>query len=180
MANNKDIETFLLGNRAKSMLSDKAQSILNEHIAMELEAAQIYKAMASWCEYKGYLGAASYFNIHYGEEVSHMDKICKYMLDRMALPKSPAVKVVANTYTNFKSVIIKALEHEIYVEQEYKKSLDKIWAEKDHATFEFLQWYVNEQVEEVAQFSNILDRLDIAGNDAAAILMIDKEMGQRE
>lgn len=45
MANNNDIEGLLLGSRAKSMLSAKTQALLNEHIAMELEAAQIYKAM---------------------------------------------------------------------------------------------------------------------------------------
>lgn len=180
MANNKDIESLLLGNRSKPMLSDKIQAILNEHIEMELEAAQIYKAMASWCEYKGFKGAAHYFSLHYKEEVDHMDKIYKYMLDRCALPKTPQVKKVLDKYSNFKSVIIKAFEHEVYVENAYKKSLDKVWAEKDQSTFEFLQWYVKEQVEEVAGFSNILDRLEIAGNDASAILLIDKEMGQRK
>lgn len=181
MANNtKDLENLLLGSRAKSMLSDKTQAILNEHIAMELEAAQIYKAMYAWCEYKGYTGAAHYFKLHYQEEIEHMDKIYQYMLDRIALPKTPEVKQVSNNFTTFKNVITKALEHEIYVENAYKKSLDKVWAEKDHTTFEFLQWYVEEQVDEVAGFSEILDRLDIAGNNTSAILMIDKEMGQRE
>jgi len=178
--NSKDIENLLMGSRSKSMLSEKTQAILNEHIAMELEAAQIYKAMYSWCEYKGYLGAANYFSLHYKEEVEHMDKIYQYMLDRIALPKTPQVKAVSNKFSNFREVIKKALEHEIYVEESYKKSLDKVWSERDHTTFEFLQWYVDEQVDEVAGFSNILDRLDIAGNDASAILMIDKEMGQRD
>jgi len=180
MANNNDIEGLLLGSRAKSMLSVKTQVILNEHIAMELEAAQIYKAMYSWLEYKGYVGAAHYMKLHYQEELEHMDRIYQYMLDRITLPKAPQVKPANNKFTSFREVIKKALDHEIYVEESYKKSLDKVWAEKDHTTFEFLQWYVQEQVDEVAGFSNILDRLDIAGKDASAILLIDKEMGQRE
>ena len=109
-----------------------------------------------------------------------MDKIYQYMLDRSVFPKTPEVKAVDSNYSDFKSVINKALEHEIYVEESYKKSLDKVWDERDHSTFEFLQWYAKEQVEEVAGFYNILDRLEIAGDNTSAILTIDKEMGQRE
>lgn len=175
----KTIEELLMGKKNKPMLSTKVQSIINAHIASELEAAYIYQAMYAWCEYKGYTGAAKFFNLQYYEELEHMQKLYKYMTDRMVLPKTPTLKQVPMNYSSLKEVVSKALEHEILVEEGYKASLQKVWAEKDMTTFSFLQWFAEEQIEEVATFSNLVDRLTIAGNDSAAILEIDEEMGKR-
>lgn len=57
--------------------------------------------------------------------------------------------------------------------------MDLAISEKDYATVNFLQWFVNEQVEEEASFSEILDKLKLIGDDKRGLFMLDKELGQR-
>jgi len=70
-------------------------------------------------------------------------------------------------------------KHEQSITESINNLMDLAISEKDYATVNFLQWFVNEQVEEEASFSEILDKLKLIGDDKRGLFMLDKELGQR-
>jgi ferritin len=158
------------------MLDKKIEEALNRQVMLEAESSQYYLAMASWAENNGYNGVANFFYIHSDEERMHMLKLVKYINERggkaeiSALPKPD---------TNFKSldVIFQNLfSHEVNVSNEINKMVDVCLQEKDYTTHNFLQWYVAEQIEEEALARNILDKLNLIGNDKGGLYLFDRDL----
>src|SRR3972149_5166936 len=71
---------------------------LNKHVQAEAYSSQIYLAMASWLEDKGYIGGAKLFRKYSEEELTHMHKIYQYLLDRDFLPVTPVIDKPQNEY----------------------------------------------------------------------------------
>lgn len=165
--------------RKKTYLSVKIESLINDLIAAEFNASQLYKAMATWCEYSGYKGFACYFNKHTAEERAHMDKLYVYSLDRQCNPVTPAVKAQPTSFSDLKDVLTKALSHEELIESTYKNAIKIAMAESDMTTFNLFLWYLNEQIEEISKFSYFLDRLEVIGYDKKGMFFLDAELLDR-
>jgi len=174
----KTIEKTFVSNNKKSRITNKIEELLNNHIYLELEASQIYLSFAAWAEYKGYEGLSIFMYKQADEERLHMLKIYKYMLDRDCMPQTPKIESQSCDCSDLKDVLEKTLKHESLVTASYEKSLPISLKLGDNMTYEFLQWFINEQREEEATILNILDKLEIAGNDKLAMYFIDKELKQ--
>lgn len=170
------IEDALRANKKKEYISSSMSLLLNSLIAAELNASQLYKSMAAWCEYTGYEGTAKFFNKHSVEERAHMDKLYEYSLDRQCSPTTPAVKQQPNKFKDLKDVLTAALAHEELIENTYKKAAKSAWADNDITTFTLFQWFLKEQVEEIKVFSGLLDRLEIIGSDKKGMYFLDTEI----
>ena len=84
--------------------------------------------------------------------------------------------------TNWKSfleVFQDTFKHEQKVTKSINDLLELSYEEKDHATVNFLQWFVSEQVEEEATAQQNVKKMEMIGNDKAGLFMIDKELGGR-
>jgi ferritin len=84
--------------------------------------------------------------------------------------------------TSWKShmeVISETLEHEKFITDLINKLTDLAILEKDHATNNFLQWFVNEQVEEVSTAEDIVNKLEMIGDNKNGLFMLDRELGSR-
>ncbi len=150
---------------------------LNNQIAMEASASNYYLAMASWCEITGYEGSASFMYQHSDEERLHMLKIIHY-LNEAGIPAAiPAVKQPPASPKTLESVFKTALKNEQAVTKSISKMVEIAQKDKDHSTFSFLQWFVNEQIEEEKTFETILQKFDLLGRDKLAVYEIDKTMG---
>src|SRR5690606_5070885 len=82
--------------------------------------------------------------------------------------------------TKFKSILgifEEVLNHEILVSTEINKLVDMCLQEKDYTTHTFLQWYVNEQIEEEKMARQILDKLKLIGEDKGGMYIFDRDMG---
>jgi len=162
----------------KQYLSLKIKTLIDSLIAVEFNASQLYKAAATWAEYVGYEGSAKFLNKHVGEERNHMNKLYEYSLDRQCNPITPAVKEQPQTFADLKDLLEKILQHEEYVEAQHKNAVKIAMAEQDMTTFTFLQFYLNEQVEEIKLYSGLLDRLEIIGCDKKGMYFLDQEIGE--
>lgn len=162
----------------KAYLSDKIKLLIDDLISVELNASQLYKAAATWCEYAGYTGAASLLNKHVDEERSHMNKLYEYSLDRQCNPVTPAVKSQPCCFASLKDVLEQGLKHEEFVESKYKAAVKFALSESDMTTFTLMQFYLSEQVEEIKLFSGLLDRLSIIGNDKLGQFSLDEEISE--
>jgi len=149
---------------------------LNEQIALEAESSHIYLSMASWAEKTGYHGVAQFLYKHSDEERLHMLKLIRFVNERDGVAVIPAIKQPKETYTNLLEVFQSILEHEVYVTNEINKLVELSLKEKDFTTHHFLQWYVNEQLEEEAMAKQINDKLKLIGNDKMGIYIFDRDI----
>jgi len=147
---------------------------LNDQVSLESNASNSYLAMASWCEVTGYEGAASYFYSQSEEERTHMLKIIHYLNDMGASTVIPATKSPSSSYNSLENLIKTALKNEQTVTAAIHKMVEIAQQEKDHSTYVFLEWFVNEQVQEETKFETLLQKFDLIGRDKIAINEIDK------
>ena len=155
-------------------ISTKMKKALNDQVGLEANASNSYLAMASWCEVTGYEGAASYFYAQSDEERAHMLKIVHYLNDMGANAIIPATKAPVSTYKSLESIIKTALKNEQSVTKAIHKMVEISQKDKDHSTYAFLEWFVNEQVQEETKFETVLQKFDLIGRDKLAINEIDK------
>ena len=155
------------------------QNALNNQIALEASASNNYMAMASWCEITGYEGGASFFYAQSDEERTHMLKIVHY-LNNLGIPAViPATKLPMSNFKSLESILKTALSSEQKVTMAIHKMVEIAQKEKDHSTYAFLEWFVNEQVQEESKFETLLQKFDLIGRDKLAINEIDKLLGSQ-
>ncbi len=155
-------------------ISQKMKKSLNDQIAMEAAASNSYLAMASWCEVTGYQGGADYFYAQSDEEKTHMLKIIHYLNDIGATATIPAVKAPTSSFKSLEGIVKTALKNEQAVTKAIHKMVELSHKEKDHCTYAFLEWFVNEQVQEETKFETILQKFDLLGRDKLGINEVDK------
>lgn len=162
------------------MLSDKIEAMLNDQMKHEFDAGNCYLAMSSWAEVKGYHGAANFFMEQSKEENFHAMKIFHYINDRDGHAIAPDVAKPDSEFKSYRHLFERGLNLEKENTRLINNLVEAAQSEKDHATYQFLQWYVDEQVEEEEMFRSILDKLNILGDTGPGLYMLDQELGQRE
>lgn len=161
------------------MLSDALQEALNAQINDELHAAYLYLAMAEYFSANNLDGFAHWMRMQREEEIGHAMKIFDFVLDRDGRVDLRTIEAPAAEFSSPLEVAKKALEHERKVTGKINSIYEKAKQESDYPTEALLQWFVIEQVEEEASALKIVERLEMAGDDNAALLMLDREMGDR-
>ena len=159
------------------MLSKNIQAILNEQIKIEAESSQVYLAMASWAEIQpGIDNVTSFFYQHSDEERQHMLKLIHFVNERGGFATVPALPQPILTFPSIKHAFTALLEHEIFVSESINKCIDAALQEKDYATYNFLQWYVAEQIEEEALARTLNDKLELIGDDKSGMYLFDRDI----
>ena len=146
------------------MLSEKIKKALNEQIEKEGYAAQLYLAMASWTENQGYDGIAEWFYAQHMEEIEHMLKIIKYVNERGGHAIAPKIDQPPKEFKGVKKIFEAALEHEQMVTRSINDIVGLCLEEKDFTTHNWIQWFVEEQLEEESSVNAIIDKLEMIGD----------------
>jgi len=161
------------------MISKNLQTAIVEQLNKEFHSAYLYLGMSAYCSNEGFNGASSWFLVQYQEEVTHGMKMFKYLEDQGADIQLPDIKGVKVKYKSLLDVFKKSLAHEQYMTKNLNELSDIAMKEKDHATYNLLQWYVTEQVEEEATVGEIIDHITLVGDSGYGLYTIDKELGAR-
>jgi len=146
------------------MLNKKIENALNEQVEKEGYSSALYLAMASWAEAKGIAGVAEWLYIQSDEERLHMLKFIKYINERGGQAVVPAFKQPGNDYTSVKKMFEEVLKHEQFISASINEIVALCVTEKDFTTQHWIQWFVNEQIEEEANATKILDKLNLIGD----------------
>lgn len=162
--------------RLKTSLSEEIETALNEQIKREAHASSTYLAMAAWCDRHGFDFSADYFYKQAEEERGHMLKIFKYVSDLGGNAVSPEVTNIQQDYESFRAVFEQALENEIAVTQAINRIVGKCHQVQDFTTVTFLQWFLQEQIEEEYVARRALDLFDVIGEEGVGLFMIDKQI----
>lgn len=162
------------------MLSKSMESALNRQINEELYSAYAYLAMAAVADRQGLPGFAHWFKLQYQEELLHAEKFFHFVLERdgdVVLESIGKPEVGDSTPIGmFKAT----LKHEQHISQCIYKLKDLAKAESDHATDVFLEWFVNEQVEEEASTRAVIDQLQMVEGNRNGLFLIDRELAGRQ
>jgi ferritin len=162
--------------RLRTSLTEEMEITLNHQIRQEAKASAIYLAMASWCDGNGYIHSADFFYKQSEEERSHMLKIFKYVNDVGGKALSPEVNEIPQEFESLRSVFENFLELEILNTQSINHVLDRCYKIKDFATLKFMQWFVDEQVEEEYIARRILELFELIGTEGMGLYTIDKKV----
>ena len=159
---------------------DKAvQDAINEQIGKELYAAYLYLAMSAHFELKSLLGFAKWMRFQAQEELGHAMRLFDYMNRRGAGVLFGEIEAPPQKFAGPVKGFETALEHEKKVTELIHELYDLAVEKHDHATQLELQWFITEQVEEEDSIGTIVDQLRMAGDNEAAVFMLDRELATR-
>ncbi|WP_312751194.1 MULTISPECIES: ferritin [Epilithonimonas] len=161
------------------MVSEKIINLINEQITKEQYAAQLYLSMSAWFYTKDLEGIANYFRVQSKEELMHADKMFDYVHDiggtiiLNEIPKPPY------EFSSAQEIFEKALDHERLVTKSIFNIVKAANDEGDFATTSFLQWFINEQVEEESSASLLVTKIKMVKDNPSALYLFDQELAQR-
>ncbi|MDE0183405.1 MAG: ferritin [Caldilineaceae bacterium] len=158
------------------MFVDKVQTALNEQINMELQAHYTYLAAADYFEGMGLKGFSQWISNHAEEEMAHAMKIYRYIHSRRGRVELIPVPAPEQDFGSPQAV----MEGTLKQEQKVTESIDRIVKlarqEGDYATDSFLQWFVDEQVEEEELVDDLVQKLRLIGDFKPGLYLLDREL----
>lgn len=161
------------------MLSKKLNDELNNQIKFEFYSSHLYLAMAAKLESLDFSGVSKYMKVQAEEERSHAMKIFEYVIERGGTAvvygfEDPHFKAV-----NLLEMLEEAYGHEQLVTARIYKLMNIAQEEKDYMSINFLNWFVNEQLEEESNADELVKKVRLIGNDGNGLYQLDKELGTR-
>ncbi len=162
------------------MISEKMVKAINEQITKELFSAYLYVGMAAYAASLSLNGIANWFKIQTREEVEHATKFMKYIVEQGGKIVLKAIDAPDQKFTSVAQLFEKTLAHEKVVTASINSLVTLAKKEDDTATEIFLQWFVTEQVEEEANPTEILQKLEIGGKSGSSLLILDGILAQRK
>ena len=157
-------------------MTDAMTDALNAQVEKEAYASFLYLAMASWLDRQGLNGAAKFMYRQTEEEHGHMMRIFNYLLEMDSKAVVPAISQPPANFKSVQSIFEESYAHEQEVTASINDLVDLSIRENDHATNNFLQWYVEEQREEETLMRTIIDKIGLIGDGPQSLYFIDKEL----
>lgn len=146
-------------------LSRTVATALNAQMTKEAYAAQIYLSYGAWAGNQGFGGTSNFLLRHAQEERNHMTKIMEYILKRGAEVHIVAIPAPPENPTSIHSCFNRIFAHEVDNTTAIYGLVKMSMLEEDWATWNFMQWFVKEQIEEETLALELLDKLKIAGGE---------------
>jgi len=161
------------------MISKKMEKSLNEQVNAELYSAYLYLSMEAYFKSQNLNGFANWMRVQTQEEITHAMKIYEFIDERGGRITLKAIDGPEAKWDSPLAVFEAVYEHERKVTGLINNLVDLAIEEKDHATNSFLQWFVNEQVEEEASADKLVQQLKMMDKAPGGMFMLDRELGQR-
>jgi ferritin len=160
-------------------MKEKMQEAINEQINAEIYSAYLYYSMASYFESLSLKGFAHWMRLQVLEELTHAQKFTAFAHDRGAKVVMRQVEGPPSEWASPLEAFESTYRHEQEVTSRINRLVDLALKESDHATYNFLQWFVGEQVEEEASADEIVQKLKLVGKAEGGLFLVDQELSQR-
>lgn len=160
-------------------INKNVEKILNKQINAEFWSAYLYLSMSNYFNANGMPGFANWMKVQFEEETFHAMKMLDYINERGGRVILDPITEVPSEWSGVVNIFEETLKHEEEVTSLINGCMNVAIEEKDHASVNFLQWFVDEQVEEEAGVSEILDQLNMFEGKGHGLYMMDKEFKAR-
>lgn len=145
------------------LISKEMQAKANEQVGNELLASHQYVAIATYFDGEGLPSLAKHFYAQSVEERDHAMRFVKYLVDADAEVRIPTIPAPQAKFKNAIEAVSLALQSEMKVTRQISALVDLAVKQKDHSSKNMLEWFVNEQREEVASMDTLLRMVKRAG-----------------
>ncbi|MCK4800876.1 MAG: ferritin [Anaerolineales bacterium] len=162
------------------MFSKKMHQAMNDQIQHELYSAYIYLSMSAYFESENYPGFAQWMRIQFEEEMAHAFRFYDYIHSR---GERVTLLPIGQPPAEYESPLVAfeaALEHEQKITGDIHRLYALATEENDYPSLSFLQWFIDEQVEEEEHVGGVVDNVKRVSGVSHAMLMLDRELGQRQ
>lgn len=161
------------------MINEKVGKVLNEQVNKELYSAYLYLSMSAYFSDMGLLGFANWMRVQAQEETAHGMLIYDFLIDRGAKVVLTAIDSPPVSWNGPLHVMEESLKHEIYVTGLINNIISVAEEVNDRATMSYMNWFVDEQVEEESNAQDIISKLKLIGDDKSALYLLDKDLSAR-
>ena len=161
------------------MLDEKMVEAINKQLNAELYSAYLYLSMDAYFQSTDLAGFANWMRVQAQEEMTHAMKFYDYLVRRGARVTLKEIAAPPIQWDTPVAVFEHVYQHEQMVTGLINQLVDLAISLSDHATNNFLQWYVAEQVEEEESASGVLQKVKLAGDSSSGLMMVDQELAQR-
>lgn len=161
------------------MISKKMNDAINDQVAAEFYSAHLYLSMSSYLESIDLPGFAQWMRVQYQEETFHAEKLFDHIIERDGRAILVHFDAPPAEWNSVLAIFEEAYKHEQKVTSLIHNLVDIAISEKDHASHNFLQWFVDEQVEEEASVKAIVQQLKLVSESKSGLFMMDRELGAR-
>lgn len=161
------------------MLNKKMEQALNAQVNAEMYSAYLYLAMEGFFQSANLNGFAAWMRAQAQEEMFHAMKLYDYIFERGGTVTLTAIEGPQTSWDSPLDVFKNVSAHEQKVTGLINDLMDLAIAEKDHAAQSFLNWFVDEQVEEESNADAIVQQLALTADAPGGMFMLDRELGQR-
>ncbi len=158
-------------------MNKKLEEAINTQLNFEIESAFVYMAMKNYLETLSLEGFVNWFDIQFQEEMAHAQKFMNYVNERGGRVEIRGFETPKNEFNSVLEVLEASLAHEKEVTRRIHNLMKLAIEENDYPSISFLQWYVDEQVEEEDNFSKLIEKVKIVKN--SGLYMLDKELATR-
>ena len=165
---------------AQTPMKSVVRGAIEEQIGREFSAAYLYLSMSGSFEAANLPGFARWMRAQAAEEQVHALKFFDFLLDRGEPVRLRSIDEPPHDFSSPLDTFEQALEHEKRVTAHIHDLYDLAVAEHDYPAQVLLNWFVTERVEEEKSATDAVERLRMAGEDTVALLMLDKELGERK
>ena len=160
------------------MLDVKLLEMLNNQVNAEMASGYLYLSMATYFEEQDLPGFANSLRVHAEEELEHAMRFCDYIIRKGGRVTLLAIEEPKNEWNSTLEVYEEILAHEELVTSLINDIADLAIELKDHATNQFIQWFIEEQVEEEELAHEDLRKVKLAQQSTQVLYMLDKEYGE--
>jgi ferritin len=148
-------------SKDSSRLKPEVYSALNGQIVIELNTVSLFQSMYAWCEDRGFAGASKFFQSKVKEEQGHTNRVYQYVLNKGMLAITPTITSPTTEYLDLYDIIETCRLYQVGVTTSYEKLGELALAVGDHTTYNFIQFFIHDQIEEEATFITLCSQYDI-------------------
>lgn len=160
-------------------MDSKVYELINNQINKELYSAYLYLSFADFYEEEGLDGYANWYEIQAQEERDHALIFRNYLHENGEKVKLEAIAMPDKTFDNFLAPLEAGLEHEKYVTSLINDIYAAAHDAKDYRCMKFLDWFIEEQMEEEDNAETMITRMKLFGSDAKALYDLNNEYAAR-
>ncbi len=161
------------------MLGKKMEEAFNLQMNREFYNSRLYLSMATYFHSIKMEGAVKWMELQAHEETGHAMRIYDHLKERSGRVLLSAIEAPPTEWESPLAAFEAAYGHECRVTQEFDEHMALATGEKDNASIIFLQWFVNEQVEEEASADAVVQKMKMAQGAPGGMFMIDSMLAQR-
>jgi ferritin len=161
-------------------MNKKMLDAFNEQMRREFHSAYIYLEMAAHFDAENLSGMAAWMKAQHGEEIEHAMKFYNYIVERGGRPVIPGIDKPELKISKPIDAFEAAFKHEKYITKSIDELYDLAVKENDKPAQIFLNWFVEEQVEEEDNVGGVVDTMKMIGDSGQALYMLDRQLGQRQ